>query len=125
MLNLRVKKLMLAKGIAKPHAYLTKLGMNPTTATQILRSNCKNLKVTHLELLCWYLSCTPNELFDWTPDKKYADLPGHALQKIRDQLTETELPKLLKRLNKEQITDLSRQAVNMLIENEGGKPIEK
>jgi DNA-binding Xre family transcriptional regulator len=121
MINLQVKKLMLAKGISQPHAFLTKQGMNPTTATKILRSQCKNLKVAHLELLCWHINCTPSELFEWVPDKKHVDLPGHALQQIRAQNLETDLPKLLKKLTKKQLTDLSSQAVKMLIQNEGGK----
>ena len=121
MLNLRVKRLMISKGIANPHSFLVKNGINHTTATKILSSRCKNLKVEYIELLCWHISCTPNELFDWDPDKKYVDHPGHPLQAIRAKNTESNLPKLLKRLSKDQIIELSTLAVGMLIENEGGK----
>jgi DNA-binding Xre family transcriptional regulator len=121
MLQLTVKKLMLAKAISKPHSFLLKQGMNSTTVSKLLKSNCKSLKVEHIELLCWHLSCTPSELFEWIPDKKYVDQPGHPLQQIRAVKQETELPKLLKRLSRKQLEDLSRQAVAMLIANEGGK----
>ena len=69
MLKLRAKTLMLAKGIAKPHGFLTRTGVNTSTATKILRNDYKNIKLQHLELLCWFVGCTPNELFEWEPDK--------------------------------------------------------
>lgn len=111
---------MLAKGMNKPHAFLTKQGVNRTTATRILRGNHKTFKIEYLELICWFLGCTPNEVLEWEPDKRYPNLPGHPLQAIRAQHTEMELPKLLKRLSKQQLIDLSNRAVDMLRENEGG-----
>lgn len=125
MLNLRVKRLMISKGIANPHSFLVKNGINHTTATKILSSRCKNLKVEYIELLCWHISCTPNELFEWEPDSKYVDHPGHPLQAVRLPKIETNLPKLLKKLSKNQIMELSTLAVDMLIENEGGKKREE
>ena len=116
---------MVSKGISNPHAFLVKNGINPTTATKILSSRCKNLKVEQIELLCWHISCTPNELFEWEPDSKYVDHPGHPLQAVRLPKIETNLPKLLKKLSKDQIIELSTLAVGMLIENEGGKKREE
>jgi len=122
MIKLSVKKLLMAKGITDPHAFLVKIGINGTTATRILNNRNESVRFEHLELILWHAACTPDELFEWLPDRKFPDMPGHPIQQIRARHGDMDLPKYLKRLTKAQLAQLRLTAIDMLRQNEGGLP---
>jgi DNA-binding Xre family transcriptional regulator len=62
MIQLRVKELLLQKGI-KPTPYsLFKFGIPYSTSRQILEGKVKLIKLEHIERLCIALRCTPKEI---------------------------------------------------------------
>ena len=85
MLTLQVKDLCTLRGIKAPLATLRKAGISQKVASQYLSGKKKHLLLTHVEMLCKTLRCTPNDLFAWTPANKTDDYPENTLQKIRRQ----------------------------------------
>lgn len=62
MIQLRIKDLLIQKGL-KPTAFsLTKLGIPRMAAHQMLSANAKSISFVHLERLCIGLRCTPKEI---------------------------------------------------------------
>jgi DNA-binding Xre family transcriptional regulator len=73
MLKLNLVRLFKIRGITKPNAFLSKLGINYVTASNIINGKVTSLKFSHTEKLCKALKCTPNDLYEWVPDKKNPD----------------------------------------------------
>ena len=62
MIQLRIKELLIQKGM-KPTAFsLTKLGIPRVSAQQMLSAKAKSISFNYLERLCIGLRCTPKEI---------------------------------------------------------------
>lgn len=62
MIQLRIKELLIQKGL-KPTAFsITKLGIPRMAAHQMLSAKAKSISFVHLERLCIGLRCTPKEI---------------------------------------------------------------
>jgi len=84
MIRLRMKELMEERGILKPRiSKLVKLGMSHGTARNYLNGKKTELVLAHIEALCLYFRCEPNDLIEWKPDNKQQDDPNQPLQKIK------------------------------------------
>lgn len=70
MLTLNIIPILKARGIEKPYSYLVQSGFTPYTATTIVNKDKKAIRLNHIEKLCVLLNCTPNDILQWTPDKK-------------------------------------------------------
>ncbi|MEO6049724.1 MAG: helix-turn-helix domain-containing protein [Pyrinomonadaceae bacterium] len=68
--------------IEHPYAFLVKNGFIPQTATNMANSRVGHVKPKQIERLCLLLNCTPNDLFDWRPDKDSVVPDTHALHSI-------------------------------------------
>ncbi len=89
-------------------------------AHRLLTNKTKRLALTHINIICKAINCTPNELFEWVPasrkDKKNnttrqveeAIPPGHHLNKIAPRNPSRLLEKL-KNMTEEEIADLEAQ----------------
>jgi len=79
-----------ARNITKPHAFLTKIGINNKMATKILSGNAIQLNFKQMTNICLQLNCTPNDLLAI----RKMELPPHhalnALKKIDEQLPSIE-----------------------------------
>ena len=79
-----------ARNITKPHAFLTKIGINNKMATKILSGNAIQLNFQQMTNICLHLNCTPNDLLAI----RKMELPPHhalnALKKIDEQLPSIE-----------------------------------
>lgn len=72
------------RGILKPRIdKLVKLGMSYGTAQNYLLGKRKMLGLKHIEALCLFFRCEPNDLVEWKPDNKQQDDPNQPLQKIK------------------------------------------
>jgi DNA-binding Xre family transcriptional regulator len=90
MLTINLSPIFKARRITKPYTYLVKAGISPHSATHILNSNSRNIKLDHIELICQALLCEPSDIFQWQPKPGtiYADnLPLKKL--IQDQTDNT------------------------------------
>lgn len=51
------------------------------------KGNIEYLRLEYLEKLSTLLNCTPNDLFEWTPNSKKEDNPENPLQAIKKSET--------------------------------------
>lgn len=82
MLKFNPGKIFSLRGIEKTTAFLVRLGMGYPTASRFLKSKSQFVKIKDIEKLCVALNCTPNDLFEWTPDEKTILPDGHSLNAL-------------------------------------------
>jgi putative transcriptional regulator len=83
MLELRIKELMKEKGVKAPFQALRKLGITHALAQKYMQGKKKWILLTHIQAICLYLRCEPNDLFQWVPDDALQDTEHQPLQKIK------------------------------------------
>lgn len=88
-----MNKVASVRGVDKRYKFLVRNGFTPTTATKLANGDVEYLRLEYLEKLSALLNCTPNDLFEWTPNSRAEDKADHPLQSIRKadvvDLTET------------------------------------
>jgi DNA-binding Xre family transcriptional regulator len=62
MIQLRIKELLIQKGLRPTAFSLTKFGIPRVSAQQMLNAKAKSISFIHLERLCIGLRCTPKEI---------------------------------------------------------------
>jgi len=83
MLKFSLNKVASVRGVDKRYKFLVKNGFTPTTATKLSNGDVEYLRLDYLEKLSTLLNCTPNDLFEWTPNSRTEDKADHPLQAIR------------------------------------------
>ena len=83
MLEFSIEKVCRARGIEKPYKFLIKNGFLPATATKLSKGNVEYLRLEYIERICTLLNCSPNDLFEWTPELSVDDNENHPLYVIR------------------------------------------
>jgi hypothetical protein len=66
------------------------------------------MRLDHIEKLCTVLNCTPNDIFEWSPDDLLDDRPDHPLQKIRTREKKIEITKLLSKMSLEKLEEIEK-----------------
>lgn len=102
MIQTRIKQLMKERGITTPLAALVAAGISQAVAQKYLSGEKEWIITKHVEKLCKFLRCTPNDLYEWTPDNAAEDYPENPLQAIR-QKPSFNLQELLKTMTLEEI----------------------
>lgn len=69
MLKYNLNKLFKLRGIHYPVQFMISQGYHKDTAYRIVNNNAKGLPFYQIEDFCKWLGCTPNDLFEWYPDK--------------------------------------------------------
>jgi DNA-binding Xre family transcriptional regulator len=87
MLYFNVRRLLDLRGIENPYTFLMKQGFVSQTASNLVRNRVGHIKPEQMETLCLILNCTPNDLFDWRPDKKSVVPENHALRSLSKENT--------------------------------------
>jgi DNA-binding Xre family transcriptional regulator len=90
MLRLNLQPIFKARGIDKPYTFLVKAGFSAHSATVILGSNLKEIKLNYIEVLCENLNCEPNDLFLWIPDNEKMITDKHPLYNLRNRASDAE-----------------------------------
>jgi DNA-binding Xre family transcriptional regulator len=83
MLKININKIFRLRGISKPQLFLRNNGFTDSKAFNITRYKTPALKLDNLERLCALLSCTPNDLLEWHPDKNFTLPETHPLHKLK------------------------------------------
>jgi DNA-binding Xre family transcriptional regulator len=84
MIRFRINQLMEERGIKKPRiAPLVKLGISHEIVKKYLNGSRSSIDLEHIEKLCHFLRCTPNDLFEWEPDNKLFFDGQHPIQQIK------------------------------------------
>ncbi len=102
MIQIRIKQLMKERGIKFPLETLKKAGISQGVAQGYLNGTKTWLLHKHAEKLCKLLRCTPNDLYEWTPDDPSEDYPENLLQAIRKKPS-VDLEEKLKNMTLEEI----------------------
>lgn len=112
MLCWNVKALLYDKGIPQPLAWLRKRGMSYERARALLDGKSKEISLQQMHELCLLLQCTPNDLFNWNPEKESLP-PGHPLQQLHKPGNQPSMLARLRVLNTPQLEEL-RQLMDKL-----------
>lgn len=94
------------RGIDKPFAFLMKIGFQRQTASNFANDRVFQVKITHLEMLCRALNCTPNDLFEWKPDGKSLTAENHSLQSLQKNRDVPQLSQMVKDIPLEKLDRL-------------------
>lgn len=103
MLKLEIKELLVTKGYKPGIRLLMRIGIAHRAAGRILRGETKSISHKHMELLCIFLNCTPNDLYNFVPDSERQVAPGHMLMSIRKRKAVYDPAEYIKLLRPEQI----------------------
>ncbi len=106
MIRWNLKRIFTAKGILKPNKFLIQNGHSKSYASSLMNDTVYSISLKKLEQLCVSLNCTPNDLFDFVPDKNVTVPEGHALQGIRKHGAIEEVAKLMRDLPMEKIEEM-------------------
>ena len=106
MLYFNIKRILDLRGIDKPYAFLAKNGFASQTATNMINNRVGHIKPAQMEKLCLLLNCTPNDLFDWQPDKNTSVPDNHALKSLVKEKESLSISELVKSLPVEKLGKL-------------------
>jgi DNA-binding Xre family transcriptional regulator len=82
MLRFNPHRIFALRGINSPTAFLVNLGFRYPQASKFLKGSYEMVKTRHVEKLCVALNCTPNDLYEWTPDAKTVLPESHSLNRL-------------------------------------------
>ena len=108
MIHLNLKRIFKARGIEQPYKFLVKNGFVPFTAHKYKNGKVEHMRLDHIERLCILLNCTPNDVFEWTPNDLLDDNAGHPLQRIRRREKKIEINSLLAKLSLEKLEEIEK-----------------
>ena len=83
MLKFNLDRIFALRGITKPIGFLQKIGFTPPIASRISNHKMTSLSPSHVEKLCTALNCSPEDLYEWIPDKPEDDTPSHPLYRLK------------------------------------------
>lgn len=106
MLKINLDRIFRVKGIDKPNQFLQRIGNSPAYASHLVQEKVTSIRFDKLEKMCIDLNCTPNDLFDYIPNKQSPLPPTHALHSISKTDAISEVNKLLHDLPLEKIEQL-------------------
>ena len=106
MIKLNLQPIFKMKGITKPVKYLIERGHSGSYANAVVNDKPLSIPFKKLEKFCIDFNCTPNDLFDFVPEKNQK-LPGnHALYTISKGDAIGEIHKILNELPVSKIQEL-------------------
>ncbi len=92
MLFLNLNRLFFLRGIINPHRFLVQNGFSANISQRIIHNQKTHIKIKQLLRLCELLRCTPNDLFDYNPQKNsYVD-DAHPLHSLKKEAIPVNLP---------------------------------
>ena len=107
MLTFNLPRLLKIRGVTKPFSYFMKLGYSRGTASKMAQNREMGFTLTKIERYCIDFKCTPNDLFEFHPEKKLNLEPDHPLYQLKREDNATEINALLHNLPLEKIIQLA------------------
>ena len=107
MLILDLKRAITGKGIENPSLFLRQCGITSYTACRLLNNYNEGINFKHLELICYNLNCTIDDLFVWQPGKNTPDIKDHPLQKLKQKQSQVSIGQKIKQLPFDKIEELT------------------
>lgn len=107
MLHLDFVRILKMRGIHKPFSHFLKLGYSRTTASKMAGNKLLSITPEKLERYCIEFNCTPNDLFEYKPNKKNPLPENHPLMSLQREEKLSTISTLLQELSIEKITELA------------------
>lgn len=108
MLTFNFTRLFRLRGIEKPFSYLVSHGYSENFASRIKNNRIESLRLKDLERLCDLFQCTPNDLFQWTPEKKDQSVESHHLFELKRNYTAPQMTKLINSVPFNKLADIEK-----------------
>ena len=83
MLIFNIQRVFALRGIGSPYTQLVKMGISRPTAWNLLENKVNSVQGKHLEKICEYLKCEPNDLYEWKPNRDTVKPDEHPLKALR------------------------------------------
>jgi DNA-binding Xre family transcriptional regulator len=85
MLKLNIKKHCLLRNHSDAAAYLRHFGFTQWRAFKLTGDKVTSIPFSDIEKLCIVFRCTPNDLFEWTPNDAKDNTADHPLTPLRPE----------------------------------------
>lgn len=108
MLSYNMQSVFKARGIEKPFNFLVKAGISPSVAHKIIDSKTRVLRLDHIELICEHLHCTPNDLLQWSAEKKRSIAATHPLTALKPKANIDNWQETIRTLPLDKLAEISR-----------------
>jgi len=108
MLKLNLDHILKARGIEKSFTYMTKLGFTNIMAHKFKTGNYNRPPLKHIEKLCIALHCTPNDLFEWSPDPQSGIPADHPMQNLKRDNASASLASIIRTMPLDQINEIQK-----------------
>ena len=95
MLRYNFSRILKARGIEKPVVYLKSAGFSTNFAVKVMYNRVVRINLRELERLCLLLQCTPNDFYEWIPEKDTQTDANHPLNAIKKSDKVIDLTKML------------------------------
>ena len=120
MIKFYVKDLLRVKGY-KPNTHmLQRIGFRYTEANRLIKGEARSLSLDHLEMLCNFLNCTPNDILNFVPDPEKQLLPEHPLNTLTKPLNQESPVDYIKGMTPEQAIEATELMKKYLESKKGG-----
>ena len=106
MLIFNIRRVFALRGIANPHTQLIKLGISSSTAWNLLDNKVSSIQSKHLEMICEFVKCEPNDLYEWRPDSDILAPDEHPLKRLRRSDEATEYNDLIRNIPLDKIDEV-------------------
>ena len=107
MLVFNLTRLLKIKGISNPTRFFMNMGYSNSIAYRMSKNDTYNFTTKKLEQLCLALNCSPNDLFEYIPEKNNSIPQNHPLNNLIRQEQTKLINTLLQELPIEKIVELA------------------
>lgn len=118
MLQFNIPRILRARGIDKPFAYLKKNGFPDALASNLKNNKVGRMNLSTVERLCLVLRCTPNDLMEWVPDGDHKADTTHPLTKIKRSEKIIDIAETLKSVPLDQLESIEQLIKDSIRKNE-------
>ncbi len=108
MLTYNFKQIFKARGIRNPATMLVKNGITYNIANRIAAGSVDKISLRIMEKVCRVLNCTPNDIYNFTPDNEADKSEHNALMALsKNDSRATAVQELLQTLPIEKLSALA------------------
>lgn len=112
MLSYNLHPVFKLRGISNPLGFMMNSGISRNCANKLLSSECRSMRLDHIEILCRVLVCEPYDLMEWRPEANHQYPEGHPMLKLKNNRIPAPIDRLLKTMPLDKLKELSAQLNN-------------
>lgn len=106
MMIFNPNRMFALRGIDMPYRFLVNNGFASTMASDLINMRKPQVRTEHLERLCLLLNCTPNDLYEWKPDKDASIAENHPLRALEKAEMPPPMSELIKDIPVEKLSEV-------------------